>query len=226
VTTVNSQATGSRGLKPSAHQRVSEAVLIAGSVMAVVAAAGPPWVARLGIAVAIIAALVACAFAWRDLNATRHSHAQAMLQATREHGATLTEERIRNAAVVDALSRRIADAGKVIERQRVRIAQQRQEIASLNQDRAFLKAELDSRDDVILALRETVRELQKELITSSDVSDAQVHHMPQRMLTGHDFVWQEPAAEDEITSESSPAVSDTTVIDMVLPNYEADRQPA
>ena len=225
VTTVTSQATASRRLKPSALQRISEVVLIAGTVGAVAAASGPVRVVRLGVAVAIIAALVACAFAWRDLNAARHVHAQAMLQAARHHGARLTEERNRNAAVVDALSMRIADAGKVIERQRTRIAQQRLEISSLNQDQAYLKGEIEYREKVIAALRDTVREREAELITSSDEADAQIHHMPRRVFVGHDFVWQEMPAADEIVPESVPVV-DIKIIDAVLPNYEADRQPA
>jgi hypothetical protein len=225
VTTVTSQATASRRLKPSALQRISEVVLIAGTVSAVAAASGPVWVVRLGVAVAITAALVACAFAWRDLNAARHAHAQAMLQAARHHGVRLTEERHRNAAVVDALSMRIADAGKVIERQRTRIAQQRLEMSSLNQDQAYLKGEIEYREKVIAALRDTVREREAELITSSDEADAQIHHMPRRVFVGHDFVWQEMPAEDEIVPESLPVV-DIKIIDAVLPNYEADRQPA
>ena len=225
VTTVTSQATASRRLKPSALQRISEVVLIAGTVGAVAAASGPVWVVRLGVAVAITAALVACAFAWRDLNAARHAHAQAMLQAARHHGVRLTEERHRNAAVVEALSMRIADAGKVIERQRTRIAQQRLEISSLNQDQTYLKGEIEYREKVIAALRDTLREREAELITSSDEADAQIHHMPRRVFVGHDFVWQEMPAEDEIVPESLPVV-DIKIIDAVLPNYEADRQPA
>jgi hypothetical protein len=211
VTTVTSQATASRRLKPSALQRISEVVLIAGTVGAVAAASGPLWMVRIGVAAAITAALVACAFAWRDLNAARHAHAQTMLQAAREHGARMSEERGRNAAVVDALSMRIADAGKVIERQRTRIAQQRLEMSSLNQDQAYLKGEIEYREKAITALRETVPNQDAELITSSDQSEAEVHHMPRRILVGHDFVWQELSAEDEL---------------VVLPNYEADRQPA
>jgi hypothetical protein len=211
VTTVTSQATASRRLKPSALQRISEVVLIAGTVGAVAAASGPLWMVRLGVAAAITAALVACAFAWRDLNAARHAHAQAMLQAAREHGARMSEERGRNAAVVDALSMRIADAGKVIERQRTRLAQQRLEMSSLNEERAYLRGEIDYRDKAITALREAVPDQDAELITSSDQSEAEVHHMPRRILVGHDFVWQELSAEDEL---------------VVLPNYEADRQPA
>jgi hypothetical protein len=208
---VTSQATASRRLKPSALQRISEVVLIAGTVGAVAAASGPLWMVRIGVAAAITAALVACAFAWRDLNAARHAHAQAMLQAAREHGARMSEERGRNAAVVDALSMRIADAGKVIERQRTRLAQQRLEMSSLNEERAYLRGEIDYRDKAITALRETVPNQEAELITSSDQSEAEVHHMPRRILVGHDFVWQELSADDEL---------------VVLPNYEADRQPA
>jgi len=211
VTTVTSQATASRRLKPSALQRISEIVLIAGTVGAVAAASGPLWMVRIGVAAAITAALVACAFAWRDLNAARHAHAQAMLQAAREHGARMSEERGRNAAVVDALSMRIADAGKVIERQRTRLAQQRLEMSSLNEERAYLRGEIDYRDKAIAALRETVPNQDAELITSSDQSEAEVHHMPRRILVGGDFVWQELSADDEL---------------VVLPNYEADRQPA
>ena len=211
MTTVTSQATASRRLKPSALQRISEVVLIAGTVGAVAAASGPLWMVRIGVAAAITAALVACAFAWRDLNAARHAHAQAMLQAAREHGARMSEERGRNAAVVDALSMRIADAGKVIERQRTRLAQQRLEMSSLNEERAYLRGEIDYRDKAITALRETVPNQEAELITSSDQSEAEVHHMPRRILVGHDFVWQELSADDEL---------------VVLPNYEADRQPA
>jgi len=213
VSTVTSQVTASRRLKPSAHQRISEAVLIIGTVGAVAAASGPFWSVRLGVAVAIVAALVACAFAWRDLNAARHAHAKAMLQASREHGARLSEERTRNAAVVDALSMRIADAGKVIDRQRTRLAQQRLEISSLNQYRADLRAALADRDEVISALHDVVREQEAALIAPLEESEAEVHHLPRRILAGHDFVWQELSADDETA-------------DMVLPNYEVDRQPA
>ena len=58
-----------------------------------------------------------------------------MLKAAREHGAALTEERARNAAVVDALALRVSDARKVIERQRLRIAGQRLQISDLKATR-------------------------------------------------------------------------------------------
>lgn len=228
VTSVTLTATASRGLKAPPLQRVSEIVLITGTVAAAAAAAGPLWLIRLGVATAILTALVACALAWRELNSARHAHAVAMLKATREHGAALREERSRNAAVVDALGLRIRDAGKVIERQRTRIAEQRLEIAGLRDDRVYLRGEVDYREKVISELRETVREREREpeLDTPRGAADAEVHHMPRRVLAGEEeFVWQELSPEDDI-SESRPSLVDLKIISMAEPNYEDDRQPA
>ena len=200
--------------------------MIAGTAGAVVAASGTIWFARLGVAIAIVAALVACAFAWRELNTSRRTQAQAMLKATREHGEALSEERSRNAAVVETLSGRISDARKVLEKQRVIIARERQQIGSLKDDRSYLKGEIEHREQVISALCETMREREAELIAIHDEPDAQVHHMPRRVLAEHEFVWQQLSDDDEIADGLRPSVVDIKIIDMVLPNYEADRQPA
>ena len=225
---MTSPATACRGLKASPLQSISEIVLITGTVASAATAAGPLWLVRLGVATAIMTALLACAFAWRELNSARHAHADAMLKASREHGAALREERYRNAAVVDALGLRIRDAGKVIERQRTRIAEQRVEIAGLRDDRVYLRGEVEHRDKVIFELREAVREREPGLdtINSESDADAEVHHMPRRVLAGQEeFVWQELSPEDEI-SESRQSFVDLKIISMSLPNYEDDRQLA
>jgi hypothetical protein len=231
VTSVTSPATASRGLKASPFQRISEIVLISGTVAAAAFAAGSVWLVRLGVATAILTALVACAFAWRELNSTRHAHADAMLKASREHGAVLREERSRNATVVDALGQRVFDAKKVIERQRMRIAAQRLEISELKDHRAYLQDEVEHRGKLIWELRDAVREYEPELETpleeiDAEEVDAEVHHMPRRVLAGQEeFVWHELSPEDEI-SESRPSLVDVKIISMALPNYEDDRQPA
>ena len=226
VTGVTSPPPPSRGLKASPLQRVSEIVLIVGTMAAAAAAFGPIEVVRLGVAAAITAALVACAFAWRELNTARRSHADAMLKATREHGEALSEERTRNAAVVDTLSGRVSDARKVIEKHRVMIARQHQQISNLKDDRAYLRGEVEYRDKVIAALRDTLRDREAELMMLHDASDARVHHMPRRVLAQNESVWDELSAGDGISGVPMPTVVDFTIIDMVLPNYEGDRQPA
>jgi hypothetical protein len=226
LTGVTSPVAASRGLKDSPLQRISEIVLIVGTVLAAAAASGPISVVRLGVAVAIAAALVACAFAWRALNTARRTQAQAMLKVTRDHGVALTEERTRNAAVVDTLSRRIRDAGKVIEKQRVTIALQRQQVTRLTEDRVFLRGEIEYRDKFISGLRETVRDREAELIALRDEPGAEVHHMPRRVLAEHEPTWQELKASDSTGAESSPDAVDLKIIEMVTPNYEAERQLA
>jgi len=223
VTSVTSPANASRGLKASPLQRISEIVLVVGTMAAAAAASGPLWVVRLGVAAAILGALIACAFAWREINSARHAHAQAMLKASREHGAALTEERRRNASVVEVLQLRIADAGKVLERQRRRIAEQRLQLSDLRTDQAYLKGEIEHREKVITALQETVREGEPELSGLSDGVDAEVHHMPRRVQAEQELV---ELSDVEHITESLSMEDDLTVIDMVLPNYEADRQPA
>jgi hypothetical protein len=226
LTGVTSPAAASRGLKDSPLQRISEIVLIVGTVLAAAAASGPISVVRLGVAVAIATALVACAFAWRALNTARRTHAQALLKVTREHGEALTEERTRNAAVVDTLSQRIRDAGKVIEKQRVTVALQRQQISRLTEDRVFLRGEVQYRERVISGLRETVREREAELIALRDEREAEVHHMPRRVLAEHESIWQELNVSDGTAAEVPPAVVDIKMIETARPNYEAERQLA
>ena len=172
VTSVTSPATASRKLKVSPLRRMSEIFLVVSTVMAVAAAFGPIWTVRLGLAVAITAAVVACASAWREIHTTRRAHAQAMLEATRSHGAALSEERTRNVAVVHTLKLRITDARRMIEKQRVTIARKQQQISSLRDDRVYLRGEVEYREKVISALRETVREREAELIVLRDGPDA------------------------------------------------------
>jgi hypothetical protein len=226
LTGVTSPAAATRGLKDSPLQRVSEIVLIVGTVLAAAAASGSIWVVRLGVAVAIATALVSCAFAWRALNTARRTHAQAMLKATREHGEVLTEERTRNAAVVETLSLRVSDARKVIEKQWVTIAQQRQRISGLQDDQVYLTGEVEHRDKIICGLREMVRAREAELIALHDETKAEVHHMPRRVLAEHEPNCPELDATNDMTPESESTVVDLKIIEIVMPNYEADRQPA
>jgi hypothetical protein len=197
--------------------------------LAVIAAFGPGWSVRLGVAVAVAAAIMACAFAWRELWTARRSHAKAMLAAAKEHGRQLTEERTRNAAVVDTLSKRLADAGTVIEKLRVMVAELKMQVSALRGDTVFLTGEVSHRETVINALRETVRAREAELISLRDDEDCEVHHMPRRVLAEHESVWDEIPRVDELwTDGSHPTVVDLKTIDtaMVMPNYEADRKLA
>jgi hypothetical protein len=228
VTNVTSPGLARRTASPSALRRASEIVLVAGTVLAALAALGPSWAARTGVAVAVVAAVLACIFAWRELFWERRQHHRAMLAAAWAHGEALTEERTRNAAVVETLNTRLRDAGSLIERQRVTIAEIRIKLSSLRGDKVYLEGEVAHREKVISALRETVRAREAELIALRDEEDAEVHHMPKRVLAEHESTAVEllPAPGDLWTDTSAPTVVDLKMLEtaMVLPNYEADRQ--
>jgi len=226
---VTSPTIASRQARTPPLRRASEIVLVAGTVIAIMAAFGPGWVVRIGIAVAVVAAVLACAFAWRELYFARRAHHRAMLAADRAHGQAMTEERTRNAAVVDTLTARIRDAGAVIEKQRVMIAQLKLRISGLLGDTVFLKGEVEHRETVISSLRETVRAREAELITLRDETDSDVHHMPRRVLAEHESDSDVVPGADELWADGShPTVVDLRLIDLsrVLPNYEVDRQLA
>ncbi|HEY5820929.1 MAG TPA: hypothetical protein VIT20_03060 [Propionibacteriaceae bacterium] len=225
-----SAATPHRQAKTSPLRRTSEIVLVAGTVIAVAAAFGPTWLVRVGVVVAVAAAVVACVFAWRELFFVRRKHAKDMLEASQQHGKVLHEERTRTGAVVDTLTKRVKDAGVVIDGQRVVIATLRTEISGLNGDRAYLRSEIEHRETVITSLRETVRSREAELIALHDEGgqggEASVHHMPRRVLAEHESAWEDVPNADELWSDGShPTVVDMKLIDtaMVLPNYEVDR---
>ena len=208
-------------------RRTSEIVLVAGTVLAVIAAFGPGWTVRVGIAVSVLAAVTACVFAWRELRSARRGHAKAMLAALQEHGRQLTEERTRNAAVVDTLTSRLADARTIIEKLRVMVAELKMQVSGLRGDTVYLSGEVNHRETVIAALRETVRAREAELISLRDEDEAEVHHMPRRVLAEHESRWDDIPGVDELWGDGShPTVFDLKMIDtaMAMPNYEVDRQ--
>jgi hypothetical protein len=218
---------GSRSAKPSRLRRLSRIVLVSGTLLALAAAFGPTWLVRFGVGVAVVAAVLACVFAWRELFSAERRHASEQLSASRAHGATLREERSRNGAVVDTLSRRINEVSAVVEGQEHVIGTLRAEIVTVTTDRDRLRRDVAQRDMVITSLRHTVRSQEAELIALLDDSGADVHHLPRRVLAEHESSWPElPEAAELWHDGSHPAVVDLKMVEtaMVLPNYEMDRQ--
>ena len=193
----------SRREPTSRLRRATQLVLGLGTVFALGSAFGPLWLVRAGLVVAVLAGVLACSLAWRELFSARRQHARELLRTSQEHGATLHEERTRNAAVVQTLTERVQSAGMVIAGQRVTIATLRGEISSLAGEKTQLLGKLRARDGEIRTLRETVSAREAELVRQAE--EAEVHHLPRR---------------------ADLAVLDPTMVEtaMVLPNYEDDRR--
>ena len=226
-------ATPNRRASTSTLRRTSEVVLVTGTVLAVLSIFGPVWVTRAGIGVAVVAAVLACVFAWRELFHAERQHASSLLQAARRHGQQLREERRRNAEVVENLSARVQAAGRTIDGQQVTIAALRHQVFTLEGDRTSLRSALGDRDRTVASLRTAVQKQDVELgslradldalqedLAALQEDTAEVHHLPRRMVQ---------ADLDAVPSDGSSEVLDLRTLETVrgvLPNYEADRRLA
>ncbi len=215
----------SRRAGTSALRRAATVVLILGTVISLLSAFGPPWAPLIGIPVAIIAAVVACNLAWRELRLARRAHVRQLLQVDQQHGKELTKERQRNAEVVTVLASRVQDYAGVIKSQKLTIAKIKGQLYTVQKDTVRLSVELERRDHVIGSLRATLHAREAELrMLLADENDAEVHALPRRVLADH----------HSGPNGSAPAVggADGGVVDLkvaeakVLPNFEGTRKLA
>jgi hypothetical protein len=207
----------SRRAATSSLRRAGTIVLIIGSVISLISAFGPAWATRIGLAVAVAAAIMACTLAWRELAQARHEHAKQLLNLDRQHGRQLSEERRRNADVVSVLTSRISDRAVVIETQKLAIAQLKAELYSVRKENVSLSADLRQRNARIDVLETTVRSREAELmVLLADGNDAEVHALPRRALADHG-----PALDSAAVGHNGAGVVDLAMVEVkVLPNFE------
>jgi hypothetical protein len=202
-------------------RRAATIVLIIGTAISLLSAFGPTWANRIGVAVALSSAILACTLAWRELAQARHEHARQLLTIDRQHGRQLADERRRNADVVSVLTSRISDRAVVIEAQKLTIAQLKAQLYSARKDNVSLSAELGQRNAAIDSLQVALRNREAELLALlADGNDAEVHALPRR------------AQADHCPMASNPDGTRAGVVDLataeakVLPNFEGTRRLA
>jgi hypothetical protein len=236
VTSTRAASTPRHRARTSRLRRTSEIVLVAGTVVALLSLLGPAWATRVGVVVAVAAAVTASVCAWRELFAVERRHARTLLQTAQRHGAQLREERRHNAGVVDALTERVRAVTRVVEGQQVTIAALRHEIFALEGDRTTLRGRLADRDRTVTSLRTTVQKqdveltalreraaglraqaeaLQTDLASLRD--DAEVHHLPRRIRTELEVV--AAGAESDVLD-----LRTLETVRGILPNYEGERR--
>ena len=215
-------------------------MLTLGTVLAGLSAFGPAWLVRVGLVVAIAAAVVACTAAWREVSEARRSHAAQTLAASRAHGAALTAERRQSSSVIDALVARTGRAEVEAELQRATVTELCGTIAELQTTISGLRArqsvlavdleaavgEIERRDQLIARLTETVRAREAELNELS-TSTGQMRAIPRRMRTPSAPEQPDKLPEtDELRRRSEMGVSDLVPVPVKLPNYEGERKLA
>lgn len=211
----------------SPQRRQAPAVLCIGTALSVAALFGPDWVIRIGVATAVVAAILGCALAWRELRQAHRENARKLLAASRSHGQQLSAERAQHGSVLEEMSARVQAADQVAATQRVTIGELRVQISSLRGDAASLRGEINHRDAVISSLRSTVQAREAEIaaLRTDGGEEAKVHAWPRRASL--DETAMPESAETDVWGDAShPTVVDLAMLDVVLPNYEPQRRRA
>jgi hypothetical protein len=210
-----------RRVATSPLRRAATIVLIVGTAISLLSAFGPTWANRIGVAVALSSAILACTLAWRELAQARHEHPKQLVTIDRQHGRQLADERRRNADVVSVLTSRISDRAVVIEAQKLTIAQLKAQLYTARKDNVTLSAELGQRNAAIDSLQAALRNREAELLALlADGNDAEVHALPRRAQADHGPMASNPGGT------SAGVVDLATAEAKVLPNFEGTRKLA
>ena len=218
------------------RQRISTVVLIVGTVLSLGSLAGPDWMLRAGVVIALASAVASCALAWRELYLTKRKHAQELITVGRRHTADLRSERQHNAEVLDTVSERAKRWRTEVDRQQTQIAELRVEVSALSSDLGSVRRQLVQANKTITGLREAVRDRDVELSLMRSVPlsstaaepvqvEAEVHALPRRVRTDRaDRV--AGAGEHPQAVGEARLVASQQAVEPALPNFEADRRPA
>lgn len=159
-------------------KRAAVYALTAGGVLGIAAAFGPIWIVRAGIALALVAGVLAVRFAWRETRQERQEHGQQLLGQVRAHNDQLTSERRRNLEVMELLRRASEDSDEEVVKLQLRIGKLRTELSSLRGDNASLRADILDRDRRIRQLAADLAAREEELRRLRAAEAAEVLPMP------------------------------------------------
>lgn len=210
----------------SRRQVISVSILGLGTLLALASLTGPDWLLRIGVVVAIAAALGSIAASWRDIASIRRQHAQDLLALSRRHRDELRVTRQRNGAVLKSVSGRAQRWRQEVDRQHSQLAGLRQELITLRLALGASRHSIIRADATISGLRETLRDRDTEiaLIRAPEESpSAAIYALPRRVADGPGRVGV--AAERAGISVVRRAAAGTSA-EPALPNFEADRRGA
>lgn len=210
----------------SRRQVVSGSILALGTLLALASLAGPEPMLRIGVVVAIAAALGSIAASWREITSIRRQHAQDLLALSRRHRDELRMTRQRNDAVLKSVSGRAHRWRQEVDRLQSQVNGLRQELITLRLALGASRHSIIRAEATISGLRETLRDRDTEiaLIRATEESpSAAIYALPRRVADG-------PGRVGGATERTGIAVvrrgAAGTAAEPTLPNFEADRRGA
>lgn len=201
---------------------VAAGVLAVGSVLAVGLAFGPIGLVRVGVALAVVAGVVALVLvvraAGRAIAAQRAEHAEQVRRQLKAHAVEVSTERAETMAVLDVLEGRLIaqrQHGRVLEHRvttlRTQISGLRRElatllpeVATLRGDRESLRSELAERESAIAELKAELARREAELVS---LAEGDVLSLPRRGVGS-----SVPTAEQIWADGEHPSVLDLRAV--------------
>ncbi|WP_145978592.1 hypothetical protein [Granulicoccus phenolivorans] len=207
-----SESTKTKQSGVNALRRAGIITLAAGAVVAIAAAFGPVWVVRAGIAIALVAGLVALQFAWK---AVRRSQAEAraeIRESMQTQGQHLSVERQHNGEVLSVMKSYNDRADGKLAALHGDIDRLRTEINALLGEKAHLQADVIERDLTISRLKRELSRAEAELKKLRQAEEAEsadraeVVSMPRYAMSESQWAALPTAAELWNTGEH-PSIS-------------------
>ena len=140
------------------------AILIVATVVAVVCGVIPSiWVVRAGVLVALVGAWVSVFMAWRQVDAIRHMHFDALKEL--RHAASEQEKRhhAESMEMIDTFSRRVGSISKTLADTRAKLDRAENELSTLRGDKAALQYKVTAFNKKVTSLEMRITELETEL---------------------------------------------------------------
>ncbi|WP_156887511.1 hypothetical protein [Propionicicella superfundia] len=163
----------------SSVRRAGLVVLIAGGVLSVAAAFGPIWVVRAGVAIALVAGVIACFLAWRQVTEAQRDREAERVAAMHRQAVAASEQRQQHTEVLDTLNARQDALRAQLRKLRITHADLLIELNTLRGDKTALTSDVERAAAEIASLRERVAALEAELVL--EPADAEVLSLPRRV---------------------------------------------
>ncbi|MDO4412769.1 cell division topological specificity factor MinE [Cutibacterium sp.] len=152
--------------KDSGERKGVLVILIVATVVAIACGVIPSiWAARAGVLVALVGAWVSVFMAWRQVDAMRRMHYDALKEL--RHAASEQEKRhhAESMEMIDTFSRRVGSISKALADTRAKLDRAETELSTLRGDKAALQYKVTAGNKKVTSLEMHIAELETELDT-------------------------------------------------------------
>lgn len=176
-------------------------------MLSIAAAFGPIWFVRAGVGVAVLAGVIACVLAWREVKLARVAAQAEQAQLMARAAESTSAERAQHVEILTTIEGRNAALRSQLRELRIKHADRLIELNALRGDKSALTDEVAQAATEIAQLRESLAQLETELARGEGEA-AEVLQLPRRV--------DRPGSDDTIERDLFPTVIDLQALAMPL----------